>query len=119
MFGHDALVRLREEEAGLKYLPYYIGNINHDTLCSYCVHMAILMSTGKYLSNFLEILIFPIVFLLSYYTLVVPSGAIGQYYVMLMALQLSIYGICNLITVLVRPKSRVLIINGKITSFFT
>lgn len=75
LFGSDALVRSREEEAGLLYLPYYFG---------------------KYLGNFIEIFLFPLVFLLPYYTLVVSVGKFVDYYEMLFVLQLTVYGMCNL-----------------------
>ena len=91
---HIRQIRLREEQSGINYIPYYCGKL-----------LAIFM---------MEVLVFPIAFLLGYYPFSVPAGTVFGYYTTLVLLQVAVYSLCHFVSVVCRRESMSLVLAGTI-----
>jgi hypothetical protein len=78
LFDHDALVRSREEAAGIHILPLFLG---------------------KLIASGFEIIFYPFAFLTGYFSFVEAASPFRHYMATFILLQLSIMGLANLISV--------------------
>lgn len=91
LFRNDALVRRREEEAGLWLGPYVAGK-----LCG-CI---------------IEVTVYPLVFLFGYYPFVNSAAPFTETWAVLLLLQLACIGLAHFVTVIVPGKNSNLVANG-------
>lgn len=95
---NDSTMRTREETGGIRLLPLYLG---------------------KLFGGSLEFIIYPFAYCVGYYSMIVPRGFFGQYWVMFLLLHMAISGFCNFIAVFIGGKNASLIASGAIVVFWS
>ena len=91
LYGHDYLVRCREESAGVLLLPLFLG---------------------KLIASLLETVFFPFAFLAGYYSYVDANATIWSYTTLFVLIQLAIMGLANLISISFTSPIKSLVASG-------
>ena len=97
LFGHDHLVRLREESAGIILFPLYLGKLG---------------------ASVFELIFYSYSFLSGYYSLVQPNAFFSNYLLTFILLQFSIMGLANLISVAFTSGIKSLVASGVLVVFW-
>ena len=97
LFGHDHLVRLREESAGVMLIPLYLGKLG---------------------ASVFELVFYTYAFISGYYPLVQSNALFSGYFSTFILLQLAIMGLANLISIAFTSSIKALVASGVLVVFW-